>query len=114
MTTNNRSYRRSANSAQHVALSQMSAAAIGHGDLGLLGLRHQRVAQVVDVFGGAREMHELEDRTQRCVLREALLQERRDSVDEPAAALDLGTQRVPHVTAPAAAAAPMPARAASR
>jgi len=29
VTTNNRSYRRSANSAQHVALSQMSAAAIG-------------------------------------------------------------------------------------
>ena len=29
VTTNNRSYRRSANAAQHVALSQMSAAAIG-------------------------------------------------------------------------------------
>jgi apolipoprotein N-acyltransferase len=29
VTTNNRSYRRSPNSAQHVALSQMSAAAVG-------------------------------------------------------------------------------------
>jgi apolipoprotein N-acyltransferase len=55
VTTNNRSYRRSANSEQHVALSQMSAAAIGRPVL------HASVSGITAVIDADGEVHQTSD-----------------------------------------------------
>jgi apolipoprotein N-acyltransferase len=52
VTTNNRSYRRSANSAQHVALTQMSAAAIGRPVL------HSSISGITAVIDADGEVHD--------------------------------------------------------
>ncbi len=52
VTTNNRSYRRSANSAQHVALSQMSAAAIGRPVL------HSSISGITAVIDDHGDVHQ--------------------------------------------------------
>lgn len=56
VTTNNRSYRRSANSAQHVALSQMSAAAIGRP---VLHASVSGITAVIDADGDIRRTSRL-------------------------------------------------------
>jgi apolipoprotein N-acyltransferase len=56
VTTNNRSYRRSPNSAQHVALSQMSAAAIGRP---VLHAAISGITAVIDAHGDIHETTEL-------------------------------------------------------
>lgn len=56
VTTNNRSYRRSPNSAQHVALSQMSAAAIGRP---VLHASISGITAVIDADGDVHQSTEL-------------------------------------------------------
>ncbi len=56
VTTNNRSYRRSANSAQHVALSQMSAAAVGRP---VLHSSISGITAVIDADGGVHRTTDL-------------------------------------------------------
>ena len=55
VTTNNRSYRRSANAAQHVALSQMSAAAIGRPVL------HASISGITAVIDADGVVHDTTD-----------------------------------------------------
>ncbi len=55
VTTNNRSYRRSANAAQHVALSQMSAAAIGRPVL------HSSISGITAVIDADGVVHDTTD-----------------------------------------------------
>jgi apolipoprotein N-acyltransferase len=56
VTTNNRSYRKSPNSAQHVALSQMSAAAVGRP---VLHASISGITAVIDAEGGVHQTTDL-------------------------------------------------------
>ena len=62
VTTNNRSYRRSPNSAQHVALSQMSAAAIGRPVL------HASISGITAVIDADGVVHHTTDLFQNAVV----------------------------------------------